>query len=99
MIDIPLDARVECTDGKKGKTAAVVVSRETRKVTHIVVKDRSFPGEGQVLVRIGDVAETSHDRVKLNCTKDQLARMMPFSGAHYVERDLQVPEYHGVREL
>ena len=91
MIDIPLHAKVECTDGPCGESTDVIVNPVNRKVTHFVVRDTKLPDLGDRLVPIDRVEKTSHDLIRLNCTKDELAGMDPFTATRYVER--QMPQY------
>lgn len=91
MIDIPLHARVECTDGPCGESTDVIVNPLNRKVTHFVVRDAKLPDSGDHLVPADRVEKASHGSIRLNCTKDELAGMDPFTTTRYVER--QMPQY------
>lgn len=42
MADFPIAAPVECTDGPCGKSTNVIVNPVNRKVTHVVVEDKSL---------------------------------------------------------
>ncbi len=42
-MDLPVDARVECTDGHGGRSAHVIVDPRRRRVTHLVVEERRRP--------------------------------------------------------
>ena len=37
---IPLNARVQCTDGPGGRVVQVIVNPITRKMTHVVVEEK-----------------------------------------------------------
>jgi uncharacterized membrane protein/sporulation protein YlmC with PRC-barrel domain len=91
MIDIPLHAKVECVNGPCGESTDVIVNPVNRKVTHFVVRDMKFPDSGDRLVPIDRVEKTSHDSIRLNCTKDELGEMDPFTATRYVEK--QMPQY------
>jgi len=39
MVDIPIGARVECSDGRGGTCTAIIVSPQTRTVASVVVRD------------------------------------------------------------
>ena len=41
--DIPMDAKVQCTDGKCGKSTFVIVNPVKQAVTHFVVKYKKLP--------------------------------------------------------
>jgi hypothetical protein len=84
MTSIPLHAKVACADGACGELLAVIVDPPSRQVTHFVVADQSFPRSVQRLVPTGQVAETTHDLVRLRCTEDALGQMEPFAGRELV---------------
>jgi sporulation protein YlmC with PRC-barrel domain len=83
MRDIPLEAKVECADGQCGKSGIVILNPETREVTHFVVQDRTLPDREQHLVPIDQVVETSRNRIRLKCTRSELAAMDHFVDTHY----------------
>jgi uncharacterized membrane protein len=86
MKDIPLDVPVRCTDGKCGRSVRVIVDRETRKATHLVVQDGTAPEPNQRLVPLDQVVETSEHWINLSCTKGELARMAPFVHKRTIEK-------------
>jgi uncharacterized membrane protein len=81
MTQIPIEAQVECADGPCGKSVAVIVHPIQRKVTHVVVDDKT----AQRLVPMDQVADASSDSVRLRCSQAQLAEMDPFVETHYIE--------------
>jgi len=89
-MEIPLNAKVECTDGQCGQVVTLIVNPVTRDLTHLVV--RTPQGE-RYLAPIDQVTETSHDRIHLACTKDELSHMESFVGTHYVEHQGLNPDY------
>lgn len=87
MTDIPLNADVECADGPGGKSTYVIVNPTTQQVTHFVVKEGGLhPTER--LVPIDWVVETTHDLIRLRCTRDELAAMEPFFETGFIRRDI-----------
>ena len=42
-MDIPLNAQVECVDGVCGRSVYVLLNPVIDQVTHLVVKEDSFP--------------------------------------------------------
>ena len=42
MTDIPIKARVACTDGPGGKSTHVIADPASGKLTHVVVKDKEL---------------------------------------------------------
>ena len=91
MITIPLNAKVECVDGSCGESITVIVNPVTQKLTHFVVRDDKMPPPTQRLVPVEQVAETSSDLVRLNCTAAQVAQMEPFTETEYVDGEMLVP--------
>ena len=71
MMDIPMNADVQCTDGRGGQATSVVLNPVTRRVTHLVVKEDSFPRHKR-LVPVEMVAETNPDHIYLKCTQQEL---------------------------
>lgn len=84
MKDIPLKAKVQCSDGHGGSVTAVIVNPVTESITHIVVQDE---GLGDHLVSLDAIGETSENEIKLTCTKDELAAMIAFTEKHFMEVD------------
>jgi sporulation protein YlmC with PRC-barrel domain len=83
MRDIPLEAKVECAHGPCGESGIVILNPETREVTHFVVQDKALPDRDLRLVPIDQVLETSRNRIRLKCTKSELAAMDHFVETHY----------------
>ena len=88
MKEIPIDADVECTDGACGRSIALIVDRETRRVTHFAVEDKSLRyAPYQRLVPLDQLAETTPDLIRLKCTRDELNQMEPFIHTRYVAQE------------
>jgi sporulation protein YlmC with PRC-barrel domain len=83
MKDVPLRAKVECTDGPCGESDIVILNPDTLQVTHFVVQDKRLPDRDQRLVPVDQVVETSRDRIRLRCTRAELASMDHFIDTHY----------------
>lgn len=73
MIDIPLNAKVECVDGSYGESTCVIINPITKKVTHFVVQGTGLHSSKEHLVSIDQVVETTSATIRLACTKDELA--------------------------
>lgn len=93
MIDIPLNAKVECTDGFAGYSTCMIVEPKTLQVTHVVVEEKKKP-HTQRLVPIDQVLETSPDLIRLSRSLDELASTDPFVVTAYYQ--VEVPRYVGV---
>ena len=85
MKDIPLEAKVLCTDGHAGTTSAVIVNPVKQEVTHVVVESIKYL---DFLVPLEMVADTTPGEVHLNCTIEELHGMRSFTETHYVHDDL-----------
>jgi uncharacterized membrane protein len=90
-MEIPLKARVECADGACGESAAVIVNPLTHQLTHLVVHDKEMHHPNQRLVPIEHVVQTTHDRVRLNCSREDVRRMPPFVVTRYIPKEQ--PDY------
>ena len=88
--DIPMDAKVQCTDGKCGKSTFVIVNPVKRAVTHFVVKYKKLPDNPDRLVPVEEIADISEGLIKLNCSRAELAEMKPFTTTRFVQE--RVPD-------
>jgi hypothetical protein len=89
-MDIPMNAEAYCSDGRCGHSTYIIVNPISRKVTHLVVKEKRAP-HSERLVPVKLVTETTHDQVRLGCTQDELARMEPFAETEYIREG--IPDY------
>jgi sporulation protein YlmC with PRC-barrel domain len=80
MTDIPLKAKIYCTDGEAGTSTAVVVDPLSQIITHIVIES----DYNEHLVLLEHVAQADHDSIKLDCTKEELRQMPPFREVQYI---------------
>ncbi len=87
---IPINARVECTDGFYGLCTYVVVDRDTHQLTHVVVKVARPPFEER-LVPVNRVAATTETLIVLNSTRQDMDDMENFYVESYMH--VQVPDY------
>ena len=95
-MDIPLKAKVECTDGSCGQSTTVIVDPVKRELTHLVVRG---PHMREVLVPVSQIENTSQGQIRLKCTKQELSEMPSFVETHYVESDEPIPEYPGYQTV
>jgi uncharacterized membrane protein/sporulation protein YlmC with PRC-barrel domain len=91
MRNIPINAKVSCTDGSCGETIAVIIDPITRRVTHFVVEDKTFTKSPQRLVSVEHLEEVKPDSIQLDCSKEQVTGMDPFIKTRFVET--QAPVY------
>lgn len=87
MKEIAVNARVECQDGACGQVITVIVDRQTRRVTHLVLEDETLPYKPyQRMVPLDQVSEATRDVVRLGCTRNDVARMQHFIETHYIKK-------------
>jgi uncharacterized membrane protein/sporulation protein YlmC with PRC-barrel domain len=91
MIDIPLDAKVECTDGYAGQSSHVIINPITKELTHFVVQHKQQDETVDRLVPVEKVVETGPNLIRLSLATAELAEMEPFTSSHYLKVD--VPDY------
>ena len=84
MKEIPLDAMVVCVDGECGKSSHIIIERNSQKVTHFVVKTDNFLESHRYLVSTDYVVRTTPESMALNCTKEELAAMPPFTEMRFL---------------
>jgi len=85
---IPLNAEVMCIDGLAGETISVIVNPDTKRVTHVVVQDKSFPKQMEWMVPLEKVTSSTPKKITLNCTRDELNNMQPFTRKYYLEQEI-----------
>jgi sporulation protein YlmC with PRC-barrel domain len=85
MKEIPIDTKVECTDGPCGHSTDLIVNPVQKRITHFVVKDETLPGSSDRLVPVEQVADASSSLIRLGCTRAEVAEMQPFTTTHYVQ--------------
>lgn len=90
-MDIPMDAKVKCTDGKCGKSTYVIVDPVKQAVTHFVVKYKKLPENPDRLVPVETIADMSQKLISLSCTRAELAEMQPFTTTRFVQKE--EPDY------
>lgn len=87
MKHIPLGAQVHCSDGAAGRSTCLIVDPIGEIVTQVVVYDRGRPIELERVVPIERIAETTHDSISLDCTRDELRELPTFDSVGYIPRE------------
>ena len=85
MKEIPINAKVECTDGPCGHSTDLIVNPVQRRITHVVVKDETLPGSSDRLVPVEHVADASSNLIRLGCSRAEVAEMQPFTTTQYIK--------------
>lgn len=89
-MDIPIDAKVQCSDGLGGRSRLVIINPTTKKVTNVVVRDRHDPHIERV-VPIRYVIDSDDDLIRLSCSRHELSAMREFVQTEFVRADM--PDY------
>jgi sporulation protein YlmC with PRC-barrel domain len=95
-MDIPIDADVRCADGPCGWSTYIILNPTTQQVTHLVVKESTFP-YAERLVPIDQVMEADAHTIRLRCTGRELAAMESFIETEFLPTDIS--EYGGVSAM
>ena len=90
MLDLPLKAKVQCSDGTGGLSTYVIFNPETHRLTNLVVKGDRPPFD-EYIVPVDQVQDTTNDLIKLKCTRKDLYAMEPFECEQYMRS--QIPAY------
>ena len=88
MSDIPLNAKVQCSDGPRGTTTNVIVNPVSHAVTHIAIRDDTLPKNATRLIPVDQVTSATEGEVTLGCTRDDVAGMKPFVVEHLVQQTM-----------
>jgi sporulation protein YlmC with PRC-barrel domain len=91
-MDIPVNADVYCNDQRCGVSTYLIINPTTKKVTHLVVKEKAFP-HIERLVPIDLILETSPHKIQLRCSRNQLEKMESFIETEFIRTE--IPEYVG----
>jgi len=86
-MDISINAKVSCSDGPYGQSTCVILKPTTQEITHLVVSNELFP-ETDYLVSLDRVMESTPNRIQLNCSREELAKMPIFNTVEFVPSDL-----------
>jgi uncharacterized membrane protein len=84
MHELPLNAAVHCSDGYAGRLTHLIFDPTTRAVTHLVVKDDQTEDAQDRLAPISLVTASEHNQIRLQCSKADLEKLLPFSEVNYV---------------
>jgi sporulation protein YlmC with PRC-barrel domain len=85
-VDIPLNTDVICADQPCGQSTNVILNPVTERVTHLVVREKTFP-HTEYLVPIDLVIESTPHVIRLRCTSDVLKRLELFVETEFVATD------------
>ena len=86
-MNIPVNAKVSCSDGPCGQSTHVILMPTNEKITHLVISNGLYP-ETEYLVPIDHIAETTSELIRLNCTREDLAKMPVFDKVEFIPSNL-----------
>ena len=86
-MDISIDAKVNCSDGPCGQSILVILKPTTQEITHLVISNQSIP-ETEYLVPIDHIAESTPDKIRLNCSIEELSQLPVFARSEFIPSDL-----------
>jgi len=93
MIDIPVNAKVECLDGHSaGRSTGVVINPSTGRITYLIVKENQLPHTLR-LVPVEQVVKSTPQTIALGCPTTDLAKMASFVETEFIE--VEIPPYLG----
>ena len=95
-MEIPLNVQVECTDVVCGSSEYVLIYPLNNQVTHLVVKEDSFPNT-EYIIPVDLVTKTIAETIQLRCSKAELKKMHPFIRTSFIEEKISTmnPGYTG----
>jgi sporulation protein YlmC with PRC-barrel domain len=91
-MNIPVNAEVQCADGPAGHSISVILNPITRRVTHIVVKQKGFL-HMERLVPVDMVTASTPHEIQLRCTLQELAEMDAFQDVEFIAADYPYMAY------
>jgi sporulation protein YlmC with PRC-barrel domain len=80
-VDVRRGDPVYATDGSIGRVHGLVIDRQTRHVTHVLLAEGHLWGKKEVAIPIGSVTRVDED-IKLNITKQQVEDLPPVDIDH-----------------
>jgi sporulation protein YlmC with PRC-barrel domain len=92
MTQLPLKAKVYCTDGEAGSSAALIIDPISDTVTHLVVNVHAYDPR---VVPLEIVEEADHDSIHLTCSMAELSQMPSFDEVTYIGTDPEYMAYAG----
>ena len=85
MFDIPVNAKVECSDGHAGTSTYIIVNPINQEVSHVVVQEFIHGSGTERMVPIVAIKETSPKKIVLSITKEKLTLLPQFIEDFYIQ--------------
>lgn len=90
-MEIPVRAKVQCTDGPGGEATHVIVHPTSKRVTRLVVRDARSP-HVERLVPFKFVEGATASQISLRCSRQELSRMQAYTRTELVEPSWEYDE-------
>jgi sporulation protein YlmC with PRC-barrel domain len=87
MIEINIGAVIESRGQEVGRIERIVLDRGSYEATHLVIKHGGPLSARQILMPVGWVVRTRHDRVWIEHTAAELTALADFEVQHYARLD------------
>jgi len=84
-MNISLDAKAKCSDGPCGNLDHIILKSVNEEITHLVIRDE-MNHETEYIVPIDLVSKSNHERIQLDCTRNELKSMPIFTKEEYIPR-------------
>ncbi len=85
MFDIPINAKVDCTDGHAGTSTYIIVNPVNQEVSYVVVQAFLHGQPFERMVPVAAIKETSPKKIKLTISKEKLSQLPQFVEDFYVQ--------------
>jgi hypothetical protein len=82
-MDLAPHAEVYCTDGLFGHATGLIVYPAAKRVSHVIVEERSF-AKTEYLVPLGLIASGTTEALHLRQTRREVADVRPFIESEYL---------------
>ena len=82
-MDFAMHAEVYCTDGLFGHATGLIVYPAAKRVSHVIVEERSF-AKTEYLVPLGLIDSGTTEALHLRQTPREVANMRPFIESEYL---------------
>ena len=87
-MEIPVGAKVQCSDGPGGDATRIIVHPATKRVTRLVVKEQHSP-HIQRLVPFRYVEDASGEQIRLRCSSQEPSGMQTYLKTKLVESNVE----------
>ena len=87
-MEIPINAEIQCSDGRCGHASYIVLNPVSDEVTHLVVKEPNLPNIER-LVPIELVSKSDAKHICLKCSRIDLEKMKPFIETEFIRSNTE----------